>query len=378
MHVNGINYLRMDMITNFKIENFRLFDNIEINKLNSVNLIVGKNSSGKSALLEAFLLYFSDVSIDVLMECLSSRQEDWFSTENRYSSHGSSNPIRHLFKNHMLPELHEEGFKLSSNLRFLHVRTAGYVTEKTETGFLHKILNPDEIKNYSDVFLEQVLYLEEGNASRLLLPLNNEFRDMKQTKMRKNNNQSIPCQFVSAIGISDAKASSLWDAISLTDLEKEVLNGIKLVEPDATGITFVEYSGDQRSPRIPLVKLKNMQEPVPLKSLGDGMTRLFQIILSLVSAKDGVLIVDEFENGLHWSVQNDAWNIIFKLSAKLNVQVFCSTHSRDCIKSFGEIWNENKKLAHFMRVVKKDGVATLKEYDLELLNDSLETDVEVR
>lgn len=56
------------MISNFKIANFRLFDEVEITKLKRVNLIVGKNSSGKSALLEAFLLYFSKVSLDSLLE----------------------------------------------------------------------------------------------------------------------------------------------------------------------------------------------------------------------------------------------------------------------------------------------------------------------
>jgi AAA15 family ATPase/GTPase len=47
-----------------------------------------------------------------------------------------------------------------------------------------------------------------------------------------------------------------------------------------------------------------------LKSMGDGITRLFQIILSLVNAKDGLLLIDEFENGLYWSVQPKVWDIV--------------------------------------------------------------------
>jgi AAA15 family ATPase/GTPase len=40
-----------------------------------------------------------------------------------------------------------------------------------------------------------------------------------------------------------------------------------------------------------------------LKSLGDGITRFFHIIVALVNAQNGILLVDEFENGLYWKVQ---------------------------------------------------------------------------
>ncbi len=366
------------MITNFKIENFRLFNDVEIHKLKKVNLVVGKNSSGKSALLEAFLLYFSKMSIDLLMERLSSRQENWESQQNKYSQQFISNPIRHLFKNHIVPNLDEDGFKFSSKDMSLHVRSAAFVREETDRGITRRKLSVEEIVEYDYDFLDKYLILEENDTSKILFSLDDDYKDIKRRNLRLNKFTSIPCQFVSTSGITDGKASSLWDAISLTDLEKEVVKGIKLIEPEATGITFVENMDAVRDARIPLVKLKNMVEPVPLKSLGDGMTRIFQIILSLVSAKNGVLIVDEFENGLHWSVQDEAWNIVFKLASKLNVQVFCSTHSRDCIDSFENVWKEHKNSANFMRVVKKGGVSTLKEYDLELLSDSLETDVEVR
>jgi AAA15 family ATPase/GTPase len=42
-----------------------------------------------------------------------------------------------------------------------------------------------------------------------------------------------------------------------------------------------------------------------LRSLGDGLYRIFAISLALVNAKDGILLIDEFENGLHYSIQED-------------------------------------------------------------------------
>ena len=368
------------MISNFKIESFRLFDNIEINSLRQVNLIVGKNSSGKSALLEAFLLYFSNVSPEVLMERIYSRQEHWESPQNKYSQDFTLHPIRHLFKGHIIPEVSEVGFTLASNQKSLHVRTAAYFREENENGVIKNIhISDEDIDGFDPDSVRRYLVVESNGSTKNLFSLENGQRDIRRRAVRLSKEDSVPCLFVPTNGISDTQSSLLWDGISLTDLEKEVLKGIKLIEPQATGITFVDSGNGMRSDsRMPLVKISNISEPVPLKSLGDGMTRIFQIILSLVSAKDGILIVDEFENGLHWSIQNEVWNIVFKLAKRLNVQVFCSTHSRDCINSFETIWKTNKKSGSFIRVSKNNDCSSIREYDLELLSDSLDTEVEVR
>ena len=369
------------MICNFKIENFRLFDEVNIKKLNRINLIVGKNSSGKSAILEAFLFYFSKVSVDSLVDRIYSRQEHLDSRINKYTQPLKSNPVRHFFKNHTIPDLNECGFKLSSDKHILHVKSAVYIREDIDLGFVRKLLSKNELKDYNYDYSDIHLVLNENNVTKMLFPLEASFSNLKRRNARiAHDVNQTPIQFVPTGGISDLEAATLWDSISLTDLEDYVVDGIKLIEPSSSGITFVENTYSARDGRIPLIKLDNSKEPMPLKSLGDGMTRIFQIILSLVSAKDGVLIVDEFENGLHWSIQNSVWDMVFKLALKLNVQVFCSTHSRDCINSFEKIWNknENKESASFMRLVKRNGISVVKEYDLELLSDSLETDVEVR
>jgi AAA15 family ATPase/GTPase len=80
---------------------------------------------------------------------------------------------------------------------------------------------------------------------------------------------------------------------------------------------------------------------VPLRSYGDGLNRLFGIVVSLVSAKDGVLLIDEFENGMHHTVQTDAWRAIFKLASRLDIQVMATSHSWDAVKSFQKAASEN-------------------------------------
>ena len=68
--------------------------------------------------------------------------------------------------------------------------------------------------------------------------------------------------------------------------------------------------------------------------MGDGLTKLFHIALAVASASKGVLLIDEFENGLHWTVQERLWNTLAEAARNFNVQIFCTTHSRDCVEGF--------------------------------------------
>jgi hypothetical protein len=104
-----------------------------------------------------------------------------------------------------------------------------------------------------------------------------------------------------------------------------------------------------------MVRIKGESEPVPLKSLGDGVVRMFQIALALERAEKnrpaarpaagaatqgserlagGLLLIDEVENGIHYTVLPRLWRFLFQAAKIRNVQVFATTHSWDCIKGF--------------------------------------------
>jgi AAA15 family ATPase/GTPase len=171
----------------------------------------------------------------------------------------------------------------------------------------------------------------------------------------------------------------LWDSINLTDLQDEVIEGLRLINRDIKGVVLVGGEQSSSKSRIPIVRIEQSPERFPLKSMGDGMTRLFHLILALANAKDGTLLVDEFENGLHWSVLPKVWDTVFTLAERLNVQVFATTHSRDCIQGFKQAWEQNESLGSFHRLDPdpEDGVKSV-AYSLETLSDALDMDVEVR
>ena len=101
------------------------------------------------------------------------------------------------------------------------------------------------------------------------------------------------------------------------------------------------------------MRTAKIASPVPLRSFGDGMNRLFSIILNLVNSRDRLLLIDEFENGLHHSVQLDAWRIVFRLAHSLDIQVFATTHSCDTIETFLKAARETPDTGVLIRMTRR-------------------------
>ena len=374
------------MLNSFQIENFRLFQHLEVGKLSRVNLVVGRNNAGKSTFLEALELYASNASANVLLDLVESRQETWFSEAQPHSQDFLGNPIRHLFFGHQLPGIGEAGISLGEVNSYdkLHIGAAAYQNKSDEEGTMRRIRIrdfeiDDEVSN-----IEFFLVAEEGEKSRRLFRLDRDVRDIHRSNRvlygRQEPEFKYTWQLVSTENMPNRKLAALWDLTSLTNLESEIIAALGLIDERVSGVAFVEdiSTGRSNDNRIPLVKIEGIDEPLPLKSMGDGITRLFHIIVALVNARNGLLLIDEFENGLHWSIQPKVWDIVFQLSERLNVQVFATTHSRDCLKGFDNAWNKYPELGTFFRLDAKDDLIKATEYTSETLTDAIDMDVEVR
>jgi len=375
------------MLESFQIDNFRLFQHLEVGRLNRVNLIVGRNNAGKSTFLEAVKLYASNASSSILLDLIESRQETWFSEARPHFQNFLSNPVRHLFFGHKLPLIGEEGISLgevSSNIK-LHIGTVAYQDKNDDEGRIGKIRISNDQFDEDPSNAEVFLVAEEGERIRRIFSFDRDVRDILRIKPRiiyewHESEFRYTWQIVSTENMSSRKLAALWDLTILTNLETEVISALHIIDERVSGVAFVEDISQKRSDdnRIPLVKIKGIDEPLPLKSMGDGITRLFHIIVALVNARNGLLLIDEFENGLHWSVQPKVWDIVFQLSEKLNVQVFATTHSSVCIKGVDSAWNKYPALGAFLRLDVKEGLIKATEYTSETLADAIEMDVEVR
>jgi AAA15 family ATPase/GTPase len=89
---------------------------------------------------------------------------------------------------------------------------------------------------------------------------------------------------------------------------------------------------------------------IPIGSMGDGIWRLLGVALALVSAREGVLLVDEIDTGLHYSVLVDMWRLVFETARSLEVQVFATTHSRDCYEALAAVTEANRTEISIQRI----------------------------
>lgn len=192
--------------------------------------------------------------------------------------------------------------------------------------------------------------------------------------------EAIKHTFVWSKGVDSSLLSRWWDGVALTPFEDEVTKALKLIAPSVSAVTFVNRSTREGNPeRIPVVRVESRDFPIPMKSLGEGVNRMFGLALALVSSQNGLLMVDEIETGLHYSVQADMWRLVFKTARELNVQVFATTHSSDCIRAFEEAAREDTEAEGMLiRLENKNGKVRAVAFDEEDLEIVVNEGIEVR
>ena len=173
-----------------------------------------------------------------------------------------------------------------------------------------------------------------------------------------------------------------WDKVALTDEESRAVESLRLIF--GGGIERVAFVGENsRSPlpvgRRAMVKMKGESRPVPLMSLGDGAVRVFGVALALASSRDGFLLLDEVENGIHHTIQRDFWKMVMLTAHENNVQVVATTHSHDCVKGFARAAAELDDVVGLLHRIENDGgKARAVSYSEEGLKVAAEQGIEVR
>ena len=89
-----------------------------------------------------------------------------------------------------------------------------------------------------------------------------------------------------------------------------------------------------------------LPELIPLSAMGEGMTRIARLVLAISATPDGVILVDEIENGLHHSVLPKVWKVVDTAAKQFNTQVFATTHSFECIEAAHEALGADGFLLH--------------------------------
>jgi predicted ATPase len=140
--------------------------------------------------------------------------------------------------------------------------------------------------------------------------------------------------------------SKLFDDIVLTPEEDMVTAALRLIDPSVERIASAGLektpSAMRYSPRGGIfVRLQDVKDRVPIGSLGDGVWRLLGLALFVAQCSDGILLVDDIDTGLHHTVMSSMWKFIHSAAENRNVQVFATTHSRDCYQSLAAVCRDS-------------------------------------
>jgi hypothetical protein len=134
------------------------------------------------------------------------------------------------------------------------------------------------------------------------------------------------------------------------------------------------------APPAPMVYADvGLNRPVPISFLGDGVGRLLSMALAFHQARNGMIFIDEVENGLHYSVLKDVWKSLNWLSEEFDVQVFATTHSYECMVAARDAFAclEDEELCiHRLGLQDERIVATT--YPFEALEFTLDYGAEIR
>jgi len=288
-------------IREIEIKNYKLFKDFSAKGFGRVNLIGGKNNVGKTAFMEA---------------CYLSQSE---STENLFSK---------LFE----IETHRDLINL-------------VVAEKNQTNFLKTI-----IKSYSGLNIGDViqLYLDDNNKI-IIHTLENEY-EVDVDKYGVTTGYQIPKEFyfdevlrilsfelenisivfsknfISPYSNSNNEIEKIIGDSKLNRKYKELNNYLKKLF-NLGEIDIIK--------NIPMINTNN--EWRKLSEFGQGLKSFINIVGSILLLENNIIFIDEIENGIHYTNLDKLWEIILKISKEQNVQVFATTHSKECIESYARM-----------------------------------------
>lgn len=370
------------MLDSLTIRNFRLFEELTIERLGRVNLIVGRNNSGKSCLLEAVELFISFFNPLNALEILERRGEynpprtDRNDRNTRPISF-EQHPTRYFFHNSDPLNSIELAGTVNSNIIHFSIGLAHY--SFSATGFQRLSRPSFTTPSINNLIYKQCLEISEKINDdpldpRPLLPVDVDFAT---TISLSGAPTQINITCVPSTGLSEEAFGKLWNKVALHPIESLVKESLSSAFPEVIDVTVV-FDPEKNDFSI---KIKNQNNLITdIRSLGDGVRRFYGILLSAANMQNGFLLIDEIENGLHWTIQEKMWRALFHIASSLNAQIFVTTHSQDAINAFESVWRDNESTGAFHRLERhpRTGKIIASTYTLDTLSASVETDFEVR
>jgi len=352
------------MFKSIKIKNLRAITELDIDNLGQVNLLVCQNNCGKTTILESifFLVGATNPQLPVTtnnLRGLPFLSKDVLATF--WHNRNTSEPIEIEAVTHdgieqqslsiyPIRDKKQEAEFVSSDFVSIEGAVTDYEPQPVPEGLRLEYVSsqaPDDRK-ISTLILRGNKIATEGpkkmSSRGYLISPSTLLTDVKDKFGAAQRNKQIPrlLSFLQQIdhNISDVR-----------------LNEIGLVEAD------IGLSG-----------------LLPVNLMGGGIGKFLSVALGMLYYSDGIVLIDEIENGLQHSAQKTLWKAVFSWAQDLNIQVFATTHSLECVNAFCSSIETSlfESEAKLFRIERKDEKFRAVEYTKDILAESLDSNWEVR
>jgi len=350
------------MITDFTIENFRCFKQASLEDLRTINIVVGNNASGKTALLEGmFLATSSHPSAAGQTRIARARpmpQVPFFWTKDLFES------------------FWEDLFHNFNRNQVIGARFTGSLHGTVHTEISLSETNEESIPASSHWTSIPPLVFKRigpktGDSSIVKLRI-----DEKGTPIFEGSTTPLPACYAIPPGppFFWQDMANFYADLWKKKMEEPVVAALKREFRDISG---VEVSTDATFPVI-YVTMHSQKNRLPLSIVSTGIGRYLNILLAIAQNRNGVVFVDEIENGIYWEKMPNIWKNFRTLCEEYKVQLFAATHSNECLQSLIPAMKENLDDFSLIRVEVSKGQHILKQFYGKTFRAALQQHGEVR
>lgn len=292
---NGFKELRVD--------SYRCLSGIKLEHLSNINLFVGQNNSGKTSMLEAVYLLsqLNDLSSFIELERLRGKFYDRFDPR--------------WFSRLLNTDIAISGVGIGNN--------ASIEIAKED---------PEAVKNRTDYLTTLKCYAKAGgnNYNSELQLYNYQYPRFIYSKAA----HLCPASLTSPYRNNDDLIKKAHAMAVRDGYIQEIIQFIREeLDSQVTDIQLTSYDNESRF----FVTSSRYDKALDLTKYGEGMQRVFEISLLMGLCQNGILCVDEIDSAIHTGLLKPFALFINNLSERFNVQLFLSTHSKECIDAFSSV-----------------------------------------
>ncbi len=359
------------MFNSITIDNFRGIKHLQLDGLKQVNLFVGGNNSGKTSVMEALFVMSSPHNprlLSVINELRNIPYEISYYVDTLFFGRNTNEEISFcLIKDN----------KVTKKLKVKAVRS-GLANSEFDKASTITPLDTFEIEgsikcngSVQEFSNNMTIKIESISQNGLSLSRISEVvkKPIELTPPAKEIREVYCRFFASSRPRIGSNTVQTFGKLIEQQRDEELLKSLQIIEPSLTKISI--------SAKQSLLCALGGEKMLPIEVMGDGFNKAIIYLLAIIESENGIILLDEIENGLHVFTQIKLWKLLFKTAKKYNVQVFATTHSLDCLNALSEISQNNEDLSVF-RLFKKGENHDTSVYDSSMLKTALESNWEIR